>query len=105
MAALLTADAAAVFGHVLVHVFVADGGLGVADAQLVEGLVQTKVGHDRSDHRVVQQLAALLHVAAVDVQDVVAGDDITLFIHAEAAVSIAVVGKTDVQSLFHHELL
>lgn len=52
-----------------------------------------------------QQLATLLHVATVDVQDVVASDDITLFIHTQATVSIAVIGKPDVQALFNHELL
>src|SRR5699024_6604313 len=41
----------------------------------------------------------------VDVQDMVASDDITLFIHTQATVSIAVIGKTDVQTLLYHELL
>ena len=36
--------------------------------------------HDRGDHGVVHQLAVLLHVAAVDVQDVVTGDHIALFL-------------------------
>ena len=35
-----------------------------ADALLVKRLIQAKVGHDRSDHSVGQQLATLLHVAA-----------------------------------------
>lgn len=35
----------------------------------------------------------------------VTSDNITLFIHTQATVSIAVIGKTDVQPLFHHELL
>ena len=35
----------------------------------------------------------------------VTGDHIALFIHAEAAVCIAVIGKTHVQTLFHHKLL
>ena len=35
----------------------------------------------------------------------VASDDITLLIHTQATVSIAVIGKTDVQALFNHELL
>ena len=35
----------------------------------------------------------------------VASDDITLFIHTQATVSIAVIGKTDVQALLYHELL
>ena len=52
-----------------------------------------------------QQLAALLHVAAVNVQDVVAGDDVALLIHAEAAVGVAVVGKADVEVVLDDELL
>lgn len=35
----------------------------------------------------------------------VASDDITLFIHTQATISIAVIGKPDVQALFNHELL
>ena len=105
MAALLAADAAAVFGHVLINILVTDGSLGVADALLVERLVQTEVGHDGGDDGVHQQLAALLHVAAVNVQDVVAGDDVALLIHAEAAVSVAVVGKADVEVVLDDELL
>ena len=35
----------------------------------------------------------------------VASDDIALFIHTQATVSIAVIGKTDVQPLLYHELL
>ena len=35
----------------------------------------------------------------------VASDDTALLIHAQAAVSIAVIGKTDVQPLLYHELL
>ena len=80
VAALLTADAAAVPGHILVDILVTHGSLGVADALLVKGLVQTKVGHDRGNDGIGQQFAALLHVAAVDVQDVVTGDHIALFV-------------------------
>jgi len=35
----------------------------------------------------------------------VAGDNITLLVYAQAAISIAVIGKTDVQPLLYHELL
>ena len=35
----------------------------------------------------------------------VASDDIALFIHTQATISIAVIGKTDVQPLLYHELL
>ena len=105
MAALLTADAAAVLGHILVDVLVAHSGLGVADALLIKSLIQAKVGHDRGNDGIGQQFATLLHVATIDVQDMVTSDDITLFIHTQATVSIAVIGKTDVQPLLYHELL
>ena len=64
-----------------------------------------KVGHDRGNDGIGQQLATLLHVATVDVQDMVAGDNITLFIHTQATIRIAVIGKTDVQPFLYHELL
>ena len=35
----------------------------------------------------------------------ITSDDITLFIHAQATVSITVIGKTDVQPLLYHKLL
>ena len=105
VAALLAADAAAVLRHVLVDVLVADGGFGVVNALLVEGLVQAEVRHDGGDDGVRDELTALLHVAAVDVQDVVAGDDVALLIDTEAAVGIAVVGKADVKVIFDDELL
>ena len=105
MTTLLTADTAAVLSHVLIDVLVTHCSLGVADALLVKSLIQTKVGHNRGNDGIGQQLATLLHVAAVDVQDVVASDDITLFIHTQATISIAVIGKTDVQPLLYHELL
>ena len=52
-----------------------------------------------------QQFATLLHVAAVDIEDMISGDHITLFIHTQATVSIAIIGETDVQPLLYHELL
>ena len=101
----LTDSTAAVFSHVLIDVLVAHSGLSVTNTLLIKSLVQAKIGHDRGNDGVSQQLATLLHVATVDVQDMVAGNDITLFIHTQATVSIAIEGKTDVQTVLHHELL
>ena len=105
MSALLAAQTAAVGHHVLVDVLVAHGGLGVADVQLVEGLVQAEVAHDGGDHGVAQELAPLLQVPAVDVEDVVAGDDVALLVHAHAPVRVAVVGKAHVQTVVDDEAL
>ena len=35
----------------------------------------------------------------------VTGDDIALLVHTQATVSIAIISKTDIQALLHHELL
>ena len=105
MTTLLATDTAGVFRHVLVDVLVAHSGLGVADALLIKSLIQAKVGHDRGNDGVGQKFATLLHVAAVDVQDVVASDDISLFIHTQATISIAVIGKTNIRTLLHYKLL
>ena len=64
-----------------------------------------QVGHNGRDNGIVQQFATLFHVAAVDIQNVVASDDIALFVHAQATVSVTVIGKTNIQTLFHHKLL
>ena len=105
MTTLLTTDTAAVLRHVLIDVLVAHSGLCIADALLIESLVQTEVGHNRGNDGIGQQLATFLHVAAVDVQDMITSDDITLFIHTQATISIAVIGETNIQTLLYHELL
>ena len=90
--------------HIFVNILVTNGGLGIADAQLVEGLIQAKVGHHGGDHGVAVELAPLLHVLAVDIQDMVAGDDVALLVHSQAAVGIAVVGKAHIQLVFQNEV-
>ena len=105
MTALLTTDTTAVLRHVLVYVLVAHSSLGVTDTLLIKRFVQTKVGHDSRNHSIGQQLATLFHIAAIDIQDMVASDDITLLVHAQAAVGVTIVGKADIQALLHYELL
>ena len=105
MTGLLAAQTAAVLHHIFVNIFVTDFGFGIFDTQFVKCLVQTEVAHNRSDNGIHQQLATFLHIPAVDVKNMVSGDNIALFVHAQAAVSIAVVGKADIQSVIHHETL
>ena len=105
MATLFTTDAAAVLSHVFINIFVANGSLGIADALLIERLVQTKVGHNCCNNGVGQQFTALLHIAAVNIQNMVACNNITLFIHTKAAVCITIIGETNVQAFLHNELL
>ena len=105
MTALLTTDTTAVLRHVLVYVLVAHSSLGVTDTLLIKRFVQTKVGHDSRNHSIGQQLATLFHIAAIDIQDMVSSDDITLLVHAQAAVGVTIEGKTNIQTLLHNKLL
>ena len=105
MSALLAADAAAVLLHVLINVLVAYSSLCVVNTYLVKGSVKTEVGHNCSNDCIVEETSALLHVSSVYVEDMVACDDIALFVNAEAAVSVSVICKTNVKTVLNYELL
>ena len=105
MTALLTANTAAVLGHIFVDVFVAHGGLCVTNPLLVKNLVQAKVGHNCSDNGIGQQLTTLFHVATIDIQNVVTSDDIAFLIYTQATIRIAVVSKSNIQTFFYNKLL
>ena len=102
---LLSANAVTVFHHVFIHIPVPHRGFCIVNSQFVKGFVQAEIGHDRRHHGVGQQLSTLFHVPAIDVQDMVAGDHVPPFIHAQAAVCIAIVRKAYIQPFFHHQLL
>ena len=105
MAGLLAADDVAVLAHILRHIFIAHGGLFIADAQLIQCLIQAHVGHDGSHHLGAIQPVLLLHELGADIHDVVAVDDIALLVHRQAAIRVAIKGEAHVQAVFHHELL
>ena len=105
MAGLLAAQQVSVLAHVLRHILVAHGGLLIADAQLIQGLVEAHVGHDGGDHLALAQLALVLHVLGAEIQDLVAVDHFALLVHREAPVRVPVEGKADVQELLPHQLL
>ena len=83
--------------HVLRDVFVAHGRLFIADARLIERLVQAEVGHDRRNDLGIAEAALGLHVARADIEDLVAVDDRAVFVHGQAAVSVAIEGKAHIQ--------
>ena len=105
MAALFTTDTTAILCHILIDVLISNGSLCIADALLIECLVQTKVGHNCCNNGVGQQFTALLHIASVNIQNMVACNNITLFVHTQAAVCITIIGKTNIQTFLHNELL
>ena len=105
MTALLTADAAAILCHILIDVLVANSGFRVSNTTLIKCFVESKVTHDRRNDCVVHQLTAFLHVPAIDVKNVVSSKHVTLFIHAQAPVSVPIIGKAHIALILYHKLL
>ena len=102
MAALLAAERIAVLLHAGAYVLIAHIGLLITDAQLVECLEEADVAHDGSHDRVAAELALLGKVRAAHVHDGVAVADVTVLVHRDAAVSVAVIGESDVEPLLAH---
>ena len=50
----------------------------------------------------VYKRQVFLHVAAIDIQNVVTGDDIALLVHAQAAVSVTIESKADIPVSYTH---
>ena len=91
------AQAVAVGAHAGVHVLVAHRGGLEGEACLVERLEQAVVAHDGGHDRYAGEAAVLVEVHAAHVQDEVAIDHVAVFVHRDAAVGVAVVGKAHVQ--------
>ena len=102
---LLTSDNIIVCRHVVIDILVAHSGFCVVDTEFVERLKETYVRHNRSHYRIIIQLVALLEVCRRDVENLIAVHHVSEFINAQTAVGIAVVCETNIQSLFHNELL
>ena len=94
---LFAADQVSVGAHILRDVFIADGRLFIADARLIERLIQAEVGHNRRNDLGIAEAALGLHIARADIEDLVAVDDRAVFVHGQAAVSVAIEGKAHVQ--------
>ena len=105
MSGLLAADQVAVLLHVLGDILVSDRGLLIADAQLIQRLVQAHVGHDGGDDLGIAEHAALLQVLGGEIEDVVAVADVSFLVYRQAAVRVPVKGKADVQLVLQHVFL
>ncbi len=105
MAGLLAAEDIAVCAHIFCNVFIADGRFFIAYSQCVKSLIQAHVAHDRCDDLLFAEYAAVAHIFAADVENMIAGYDIALFVDSQAAIGIAVKGKADIELIFQNELL
>ena len=97
---LLAADIMTVGPHILKDIAVTDAGDFYLYTGLLQCLMEADIGHDGAYYGIVFQGSGCLHSQGADDEDVVAVEDIALFIYAEAAVSIAVVGNTDIGTVF-----
>ena len=91
--------------HILRNILVADLGLFVSDAELVKCLVQTHIGHDGGHYPLIAQNSAVLHIFAANIQNVVTGYNVALFINRKAPVGVAVKCKAHIEAIFDYKPL
>ncbi len=105
MSRLLTTQAVSGLDYIFIYIFVSDRSLIIFYSHFVKCLIQTEVTHNSCNYLIVNELSALLHVKAVNIEDVIACNYISLFIHTETSVCISVISESNIQSLLNHKLL
>ena len=103
MAGFLAAKAQAVVLHSFVDIFVAYVSLDIGNALFVKRLEKTQVRHDSCSDGIFGKLALLLHMAAAQIKDMVAGQYVSVLIDGKAAIGVAVKGKADIKTVFLDE--
>ncbi len=96
---LLAAEGEPARAQLLEHVAVADLRAAQVDAALTHGHVQAEVAHHGGDHRVVDELARLLHRHGQHGHQLVAVDRAPVGVDRETAVGVAVVRDAEVRSV------
>ena len=105
MSRLLAAEDISVCTHILRNVFIADCGLLIADAKLVKSLIQAHIAHNGRDDLLLAEYSAVAHIFAADIKNMVAGYDVTLFVHRKTAVGVTVKREADIELIIEHEFL
>ena len=105
MSRLFAAQPAAVFCHILIDIFVPDIGFGVTNPGFIERFIQPEIAHDCRDNRIFQQFSAFFHIFPVNIQNMIACNHLSEFIHAQTTVRVAVIGKAHVTVIFHDKTL
>ena len=105
MSALLAADIVSIAQHGFDHIAVAD--LGAEDFSTVgfEGFIEAEVAHDGGNQGAALEAAALEVIHRRDGHDLIAIDQLAVFVAEQDAVGIAIVGDTDVRLALAGELL
>ena len=105
MPRLLPANEMPIGTHILINVLVAYIRFFISNIQGVQCLIQAKIRHHRRHNGIVGQLFPLLHIGTVNIKNSVSIDQISLFIHGQAAVCVAVKGKPNVHVILFYVLL
>ena len=91
--------------HILQHVTVANLGDLNLSACSLDSLMESDIGHDSCYDCIVCKLSLLHTVESAHNKNMVAVDDVALFVHAEAAVSISIMSYSEISLVFQHSLL
>ncbi len=102
VARLLAAQVVAARAHLLDDVAIADRRSHQAQAELLDGALETEVAHHGRDHGAALQRAAFDHVARRERQDRVAVDQVALLVDHLTAVGVAVEADADVGAQLLH---
>ena len=95
----------AIFHHVLVYIFISNCCFLIRNPSLIKSFIKPQIGHNRSHYSMIVQLPVFIHIFPADIQDQVSVDHVSVFVHCNTTVCIAVIGKTYVQFLFLYQCL
>ena len=90
MSRLLAAEIISVFQHFFQHIAVADGGYLRVHVLALGKFEEADVAHYRYHAGIVFQLSAVFHIAREYREQLIAVDDLAVFVYRKASVSVAI---------------
>ena len=102
VSALLASKIEAVLQHLIDHVLVADVRANDLSPGLSHRVDQSGVAHDRRDQGLLVERSLLHHVQRRDRHDIVAVDQIAVFVAQQHAIGVAIMGQSDIGAVLAH---
>ena len=96
MAGLFAAEGIAFFAHAFNHVAIADGGADHFAAHFFHGDFQAHIGHHRGHQGLFLEFSLLHQFLGADGHDMIAVDQLPMFIANDQPVTVAVQGQADI---------
>ena len=100
VAGLFAAEIVTVLAHMFEDVAIADGGAGQSEADAAEIALEAEIGHDGGDDARLGEAAIILPAFGDDGHELVAIDDLALFIDDDDAVGVAIERDADIGAHF-----